>query len=209
METGSNALLGRRWGAISLAALLALTLAMTGGSAGATDAGNAVAAKKKCKFKKFKNAAATAKKKKCRKRVPAPPPPAAPVLPPPGPLVRATMSWTSNVDVDLHAYDASGNHSGWTPGGVVQGIPNAVHSGDVGTAGSETFTDNIFVRGGTTNREFSFIACFYGNTAATFIGVTSTGNSTTIPVNGQAGDFVTFAVPGGPATPDPNVTPVC
>jgi hypothetical protein len=211
MEIGRSALPGRRWVAFALAALLALTLVVTAGSAGAAGAGHAVAAKKKCKFKKFKNTAATAKKKKCKKRR-GPVPPVPPVLPAPAPLVRGTITWSANVDVDLHAYDASGNHSGWVgppPGGIVEGIPNATHSPDLGTAGTETFTDNIYVQGGPTNREFSFIVCFYGNTSATFTGVSASGTTSTIPVSGVDGTFAIFAVPGGPATPNPAVTPVC
>ena len=125
----------------------------------------------------------------------------------PAPLVRANLSWSANVDVDLHAYDAGGNHSGWVgpaPGGLVQGIPNAVHSPDLSTAGSETFTDNVYVQGGLANREFSYLACFYGDTPATFTGITARGVPSTLPLTGQAGTATVLSVPGGPPTPDPS-----
>lgn len=194
----------RRPGGIALVALLGLTLALvtvTAGHARAGQPGHAVAAKKKCK-KKGKKSATAAKKKKCKKvhKV---------VLPAPGPLVRATLSWTASDEVDLHAFDSSGNHSGWDFGldGVVNNIPNARHNGDAGgsSGGTETFTDDIFVVGGPSNREFSYIACLYDNApgdyTATFTGVSKGGATTNRALDGPG--VYTLSVPGGPAVPNP------
>jgi hypothetical protein len=187
MDTGSSAHQGYRWVAIALAALLALTLAFAAESAGAAGTGQAVAAKK-CKG---------AKKKKCKKKR----------LALPGPLVRGTVTWTSNVDVDLHAYDASGNHSGVVgppTNAQVQGIPSSVLSPDLGSAGSETFTDLIYQVGGIANREFSYIVCFYGTTSGTFTGVGRLGITSVLPLSGTLGSSDVLTVPGGPVPPNPS-----
>jgi hypothetical protein len=176
------------------ASLLVGTLVANAGAAGNT---HAVAAKK---CKKHKRSASSAKKKKkCKLRKI--------VLPAPGPLVRGTLSWSgASNQIDLHAFDASGNHAGWDynvnppDGSLVNNIPNARHNGDVGPAGpSETFTDDIFVVGGPANREFTYVACVYGNDSATFTGVASNGQVSTVSVSGPAG--TTLAVPGGPPVP--------
>jgi hypothetical protein len=197
MEVARNGLSAPRWAVVALVALLGMAV-MAGGSASASGSSHAVVAKK---CKKKKRSASSAKKKKCkRKKV---------VLPLPGPIVRGTLTWSggtsgpSGTEVDLHAFDASGNHTGWvdSTSGVVNGIPNAVHSGDVGGAsGTESFTDNIFVVGGPANREFSYVACVYSPnpSSATFTGVARTGQTSSVPV-GPGGTALT--VPGGPAIP--------
>jgi len=178
---------------LALVALLGLAVLAAGSSAAASSHGQAVEAKKKCK--RHRRSARTAKK--CKRKV---------VLPAPAPLVRAKLTWsggTASSEVDLHAFDATGNHTGWVnpSSGVVNGIPNAVHSGDVsGASGAETFTDNIFVIGGKANREFSYVACVYAPEASsvTFTGVASTGQVTTLSVGpGET----SFTAPGGPAVP--------
>jgi len=204
-----------RWAVVALVASLGLAVLAGGSNAVASGDDQAISAKKKCK--KGKKSAVTAKKKKCKKgqqlqQV---------VLPAPAPLVRATLSWSANNEVDLHAYDANGNHDGWSQpnssGTVLQNIPNAHHSGDFGgaTGGTETFTDDIFVVGGPSNREFSYIACLFefasgANYTATFTGVSRNGTSTTLQLQGTPGDgrdADVITVPGGP--PVPNVTSVC
>jgi hypothetical protein len=207
---GIHSLPARRWGQIGLVALLGLTLALvsvTAGRASAGHAGHAVAAKKKCK-KKHKSAA-TAKKKKCKKKkvhnV---------VLPAPAPLVRATLSWSALDEVDLHAFDSNGNHAGWVdPTGVVNNIPNARHNGDAGPGGpSETFTDDIFVAGGPSNREFAYVACLYPGPApdpygATFQGVTRDGATTTLSLEGPG--IYRLTAPGGPTLTDDQAASAC
>jgi hypothetical protein len=212
---GIHSLPARHWGRIGLVALLGLTLALVTVSAGhatARSAGHAVVAKKKCKKKKHRSASSAKKKKKCKKVHHV-------VLPAPAPLVRATLSWSAQDEVDLHAYDPSGNHAGWdfnaNPpfGGVVNNIPSGRHSGDAGPGGpSETFTDDIYVVGGPSTREFSSIACLYSGPdepndyTATFTGVAKDGTVTTLNLNGtpsDGSDIYVLSVPGGPATPDP------
>jgi hypothetical protein len=202
----------RRWVAVGVAALALAVIGSSGPAAAST--GRAVIAKK-CKKKR---------KKRCKKHAPA--------QPLPGPRSRATLSWTAPQQVDLHVYDASGNHSGWSPATntVVQGIPNATHSGDAGPGGpSESFTDNIFNTnpvnaiagssrareadlGGSSNpyhnREFSYIVCFYGNgpVLATFTAVSAYGTNvwTNQPLDANPGEWYVLTPPGGPPTPPPS-----
>ncbi len=191
---GSFTRAGRTW---SLAILLIAATVLVGtisASAGAANDSRAVVAKKKCKKKKKKGVTA-AKKKKCKHK-----------LSIPGPIVRATISWPGG-EVDLHAFDSSGNRSGIAfpcasnPCAMSEGIPNAVHSPDANNGGSESFTDNIFVRGGSANREFAYAVCFYDNAHVTFTGVNRLGQSQSIPIDGLAGEGHAVTVAGGPAVP--------
>ncbi len=190
---------GRVW---SLATLLIAATVLVGtisASAGAANDSRAVVAKKKCKKKKKKKKGITAatkkKKKKCKHK-----------LSIPGPIVRATISWPGG-EVDLHAFDLSGNRSGIafpcpaSPCAMSEGIPNAVHSPDANNGGSESFTDNIFVQGGSANREFAYAVCFYDNADVTFTGVNRLGQSQSIPINGLAGEGHAVTVTGGPPVP--------
>jgi hypothetical protein len=215
MEISSTS--ARRWSVLVLAALLGLAMTFATTTASSARSGDAVAAKKKCKKKKGKKSAAAAKKKKCKKKKQQPQPPAQPVAPPaPQALVRATLSWTSDNDVDLHAFDSTGNHAGYGTGGQIENtIPNSSFSGDVQTAGSESFTDNIFVPGGPSNREFAYVACLWNvdnadiNYTVTFTGVARDGSTVTrtlqgTPSNGP--DAIPIPMPGGPTVPDPDET---
>jgi hypothetical protein len=195
MEVARNGLTARRWVVIALVALLGLAVTAVGSNSAASGAGrDAVAAKKKCK--KHKRSASSAKKKKCKKKH---------VLSLPGPLVRGSITWSSG-QIDLHAFDSSGNRSGIVfpcsdavcP--ISEGIPNATHSPDV-AGGTESFTDNIFVRGGAANREFAYALCFYDNASVSFTGVNALGQSQTLPVNGNAGELHTLTLPTGPTVP--------
>ena len=180
---------------VALVALVALTVSLGAGAAGA-GTGHAVAAKKKCK--KHKKYAASAKKK-CKKKKVVPV-----VLPAPGPLVRGTLSWGDAAELDLHAFDANGSHSGWVtgaPGHVEDLIPNATHSPDAFGPATESFTDNIFVQGGPSNREFSYAVCFYDDASAIFTGVTRTGLSDSVPLNYVAPAEIHLTTPGGPPVP--------
>lgn len=221
---GIQSLPARRWSRIGLVALLGMTLALvtiTAGHARAGQPGHAVAAKKKCKKKKKHSASSAKKKHKCKKVHHV-------VLPAPAPLVRATLAWAANNEVDLHAFDANGNHAGWvqttpTDGHVVNNIPSAHHGGDSGsvTGGTETFTDDIFVSGGPSNREFAYVACLYSFTGtddytATFTGVTRTGSTTNLTLEGTPGagtinddDIYKITAPGGPTLTDDQAFNTC
>jgi hypothetical protein len=203
MEVARNSVSARRWVLVALVALIGLAVVAVGSSPAASGSGRAVAAKK---CKKHKRSAAAAKKKKCKKVHHV-------VLPAPGPLVRGTLSWSATNEVDLHAFDANGAHAGWNGSlnGVENLIPNATHNGDIGPGGpSESFTDNIFQMGGPSNREFSYVACLYGKSGpdpsytATFTGVASNGQSTSVSVSytsGDGADATSLTVPGGPPIP--------
>ena len=186
--TPSSTRTGRVWTLAILLLTASLLVGSVASSAGAARGGDtrAVVAKKKCKKVHH--------------------------LPLPAPLVRGTISFPSG-NVDLNAYDASGNHSGFAqscptlPCDVINGIPNTTHSADAFSGGTETFTDNIFVVGGPANREFSYVLCFYSDASVTFTGVTRTGASQTIPITDSAGFADTLTPPGGPPTPP--VSSVC
>jgi hypothetical protein len=196
--TRSSTRTGRVWTLAILLVAASLLVGSVASSAGAAGNSRAVTAKKKCK--KAKKGAVSAKKKKCKK---------VHHLALPAPLVRGTISFPSG-NVDLNAYDASGNHSGFAqscptvPCDVINGIPNTSHSADAFNGGTETFTDNIFVLGGPANREFSYVLCFYTDASVTFTGVTRDGQPQTIPVTDSAGFADTLTPPGGPPTPDVN-----
>jgi hypothetical protein len=196
MEVTGNRI-SARWVIVALVAVLGLAV-MAAGSAPASGSPQAAVAKK-CKKKRGVSAA---KKKKCKKHKV--------VLPAPAPLVRGKLSWSGGAadsEVDLHAFDSSGNHTGWvnSTSGVVNGIPNAVHSGDVhGVSGAESFTDNIFVIGGPANREFSYVACVYDSVSATFTGVARNGQVSTLSV---APGQTNFTIPGGPPVPPAFICP--
>jgi hypothetical protein len=217
---GIHSLPARHWGRLTLVGLLGLTLALATVSAGHASnrgAGHAVAAKK-CKKKKKHSASSAKKKKKCKK---------VHRLPLPAPLTRATLTWGAGHEVDLHAFDASGNHAGWAQTGpstfgVVNNIPNANHNGDIGpTGGTESFTDNIYVVGGPSNREFAYVACLYNfpdtnDYTATFTGVTKGGTTTTLTLQGtpttgpfNGDDIYVMTAPGGPSVTDLQAAITC
>ena len=130
----------RRVSLLALTALLGLAV-VVGGSATASDAGQAVAdvAKKKCKKKKGRSAEA-AKKKKCKKKKATPPGPA---------TTRATLTWSpSSVDLDLLVWDTSGVKS------PSPGISNTSHSGEV-AGGPEVFRDLL----SPSSRQFAYGIC--------------------------------------------------
>jgi hypothetical protein len=214
MQMGMNSAPVHRWGRIGLVALLGLTLALVTVTAGHAKAGHAVVAKKKkCKKKKHRSASTAKKKGKCKKVHHV-------VLPPPGPLTRATVTWSANNEVDLHAFDASGNHAGWdnNVGGVVNNIPNAHQTGDAGPGGpSESFVDDIFVAGGPSTREFAFVVCLFDNPGtddygATFTAVSKTGQSDSRSLAGtpsDGGEVYTLSFPGAPTVSDTTAITAC
>ena len=144
---------------VSLVTLLALVVSIDMSQAGASP--SASAAKKKCKKKKGK--------KKCKKRsggsAPVTPPltivPRPPVAPPEEELpVRALLTWDTSADLDLHAWDEDGEHTGWdeAAGQDAFHIPETDYygtssEGDLG----EAFVDY----GAFEDRDFAYGVCYY------------------------------------------------
>jgi hypothetical protein len=159
MQMGVSSHSARRWSLLALVALLGLALTFATTSATSASAGHAVAAKKKCK-KKHKSAA-EAKKKKCKKKKAVTVPPATlPSTPstPSGPteVTRASVTWDSTDQVDLHVFDALGNHDFYN--GDDSTIPEAgVIDQDLGTGGPETFVDLQV----PSTRAFTFYVCLF------------------------------------------------
>jgi hypothetical protein len=187
----------RRW--ITATAIAALA-AIVGPTVPAGAAGHAASAKQ-CKKKGGVSAG-----RRCRKQ----PKLLARTAPGARPQIRAILSWTGPVQLDLHAFDAAGNQSGLTTGGhdVTDGIPNTTHSGDVGPGGaSETFTDDSFSSDpGAVNREFSYIVCVYGDEGqAYFTGINRERQFAwaNVPLDVNGGESFVLTPSGGPATPAP------
>jgi hypothetical protein len=138
---------------------LAITAAAS--NAGASGHGQAVAAKKHCK-KKGKKSAAVAKKKKCKRKKPdvvTPPtiaPPASTPTAPAVPTTRASITWDTSDEVDLHVFDSSGNHDYWSILGST--IPDAKDNDQSVDGGPETFVDSR----SPSTRTFTFYVCLYG-----------------------------------------------
>jgi hypothetical protein len=154
MQIGVSSHSARRWSVLALVALLglAVTFATTSASSGASS-GHAVAAKKKCK-KKHKRSAAAAKKKKCKKKKT--------VAPPAAPLTRsagtiASITWDTPDEVDLHVFDASGNHDFYSL--EESTIPDAmdIDQEPPDGGGPETFIDQQ----SPSTRTFTYYVCLY------------------------------------------------
>jgi hypothetical protein len=158
MDTTQSVVAGRTRPAmfviVALTALIAVSLTGFAGPASAEPGATSV---KKCK-KGFKKIKGKCKKKKKAKA------PAAPALPAPGPQKRISITWTTPLDIDLLVIDAAGNVAG--PSGIpgVTSIPNSTFSGDITNGGTESFTDNAFVKGGSSNREFKYLVCGHTTT---------------------------------------------
>jgi len=145
-------------------ALLGLSVASvmaTAGASGGWHAAHAVTAKKK-KCKKHKHRSATsAKKKKCKKKhkapVVAPPAPKAPV-------VRAQISWSTDAEIDLHAW-SGGLHDGWDEslGAFDIEIPGTTYEY---TSSSERIIDS-----NSSNIPLTFAICDYFDEASTDVTV--------------------------------------
>jgi hypothetical protein len=132
---------------LAIVALAAFTVTATVAGGASASSGHAVAAKKKCKKKK----AASAKKKKCKKKKGQST----------APVVRATLTWgptaddpsADDADLDLLAFDSSGNKAG----NGANSIPQSTLSPDItGKSGTETFTDLA----PTQHRAFAFAVCY-------------------------------------------------
>jgi hypothetical protein len=65
-----------------------------------------------------------------------------------------TLTWDSSANIDLIVYDQSGHYAGPGSGGMVNGIPGAVHSADDSDGfGPETFDD-------PAGRRVGYLACY-------------------------------------------------
>ena len=184
----------------ALVAIAALSIALTAGPAVGASGGHAVAAKKKCKKKKSKSSAESARKKKCKKKKKKQAAAA--------PVVRATLTWTNadnpgNTDLDLYAFDTSGNRAG----NGSDTIPSSTLSSDVtGGSGTETFTDLAF----NQKRRLSFGVCYmvggsvhtdYTITYVTADGVTHTETRADDGTPSSLGSSAHVNYPGGATIP--------
>jgi hypothetical protein len=129
--------------AAAIVAALAVALGATGASA-SVSSGTAMTAKKRCKHGKAKKRCHRSKRRSDALH---------------SPVIRATLSWSnggaSDVDMDLHVFDANGDQAG----NGSNTIPLTSLSPDVsGPAGSETFTDSLFTR--QAARDLSFGVCY-------------------------------------------------
>jgi hypothetical protein len=89
----------------------------------------------------------------------APPPPPSPPPPPAAPQTRATMSWDSDADIDLYAWDEAGNEALWINR---IGIPSAELVEDVIPREFEfEHASEVFRETGSFNRRYSFGICEY------------------------------------------------
>jgi hypothetical protein len=169
-----------RWTMIVVAVLAFVTVFALAGASGGT-----AAAKPAKKCKKAKRAAVAKKCKKGKAKPAAPAPVPTVTLPPPGPMARMTISWSQTVDVDLYAYDAQNRAAAAdSKGGMVDdAIPDTSHSPNATAGGSETFTDNTFVAGGS-NRAFGYLICFFGDASVNVSEVGPDGSATKFSVIG-------------------------
>jgi hypothetical protein len=131
---------------LALAALVALSASFAvSAAAGHRPAASAAKKKRRCKpgFKRVRYH----RKSKCRQV-------------PPVPLVRATLTWNTPVDLDLWAWDAGG--AGGRAGG--NPIPRTSFSAQAHGFGPENFTDLIHID--RIARPFSFGVCYQNDGAA-------------------------------------------
>jgi hypothetical protein len=176
---GILSLPARRWGRIGLVALLGLTMALVTVSVGHAKADHAVAAKKKCK-KKHKSAATA--KKKCKKKKAVVPPvtaPVTPTTPPSGPTIRSSVTWEGNAEVDVHVFDALGNHDFYNHDEST--IPDAEDNDQDVDGGPETFTDFQ----SPSTRTFTFYVCLYAYNGAPTSGDVDVTSDITDPDGGH------------------------
>lgn len=143
-------------GVLTLAVALTFALAPGGADrAMARTVGKTKTQKRKCKKGRV------FRKGKCRHRLPA----AVPIDLSPRDLVRATLTWQGDANLDLVVRDDQGRVAGYSAsaGAVVNEIPNATQEGDVPAGGgTETFVDHIWRPPfylPTPNRGFYFGAC--------------------------------------------------
>lgn len=90
---------------------------------------------------------------------PPPPPPPPPPPAPPEPLVRATMDWNTDSDIDLYVWDEAGNRSYF---GDRDGIPDSELVEDIIPSSGETVHPReVFLETANPNRRYTFGICDY------------------------------------------------
>src|SRR3954462_11711941 len=135
---------------LAMLAIAALAITATVGATASASGGTAVTAKKKCK--KHKKQADSAKKKKCKKKKSGAT----------RPVVRAPLPWgptaddpsADDADLDLYAFDASGNWAGNGSDGISR---SPLSPALTGRSGPETFTDLA----PDQHRALSFGVCYF------------------------------------------------
>jgi|tagenome__1003787_1003787.scaffolds.fasta_scaffold20987254_2 hypothetical protein len=179
---------------LALMALAVFTITATVGGSASASSGNAAAAKKKCK--KHKKQADSAKKKKCKKKK---------GTTVENTVVRATLTWgptdvdpsADDADLDLHAFDASGNAAG----NGSDAIPSTTLSPDItGRSGTETITDLV----ADQHRGLSFGVCYFvgGSVHTQFTITYVTADGVTHTDTQRPGSSFHFEYPGGAPIPD-------
>jgi hypothetical protein len=179
-----------RWSVLGVVAALALSVAVVTATAGASSwhaasTGDAVAAKKKCKKKGKKSAAAAKKKGKCKKKKKKATPPVPAVPPPPKPpIVRAEVSWSTDADIDVHAW-AGGLHVGWNEFFGVNEVEIPGFTYEPSGSGRERIIDTA----NPSTRGLTFGVCYYPDFEAGSAGPTDI-NVHVVYANGAVEDFV-------------------
>jgi hypothetical protein len=149
-----SSVFARRWSILAVVALLGLAVTFATTSASSATSGHALTAKKHCKKKKGKKSATAAKKKKCKKKQT--------VAPPAAPLTRsagtiASITWDTPDEVDLHVFDASGNHDFYSTEDST--IPEAI---DIDQEPPDGGGPEIFVdQQSPSTRTFTYYVCLY------------------------------------------------
>jgi len=167
--------------ALALLFILGLVSAPSA-SAGAAHSAAAKHKRKKCK------ANWVFKKGKCRHRK------GRPLVPQdnsPRDIVRATLTWQGDANLDLIIEDAEDRQAGYSPsaGSVINEIPDATHLGDVGSGGgTEQFVDHLWHPNPflAANRGFLFGYCgrdIEESVTGTLTFVRAFGGSGSIPVH--------------------------
>ena len=189
---------------ITVIAVATALVAIGPGSAAGGTGGPTADVAKKCKKKK-------GKKRKCKKPKPVTAP--APLL---TSKVRATLTWNTTADLDLHVWSPTGGHNGYNrfTGGYDASILNSIGPADNTTGfGPETFTDGQWYEpppastSPMANRQFAFTVCQNNNVAtlATLIFVDRTGLSQTRQYQLNAAGGGATVVPTGALNPGNNV----
>jgi hypothetical protein len=157
-----------------LAVLSVLLLAALAGGALSSALARPVVVEAKKKCKKARKGAGRGKCKRVK---------AAPFLTLHSPIVRADLTWSGGADLDLHAWDADGNHDGWDGNLFAYdvGIPGTAY--EQLSSNEERIVDNR----NPSTRPYAFGICYYpdpdvGTAHGDMTFLTATGASLSFPV---------------------------